>query len=200
MPLSPPRPRQHLHTREIDIKGYYREDGLWDIEANITDKKTYTYEKLTPGIVAAGHPVHDMSLRLSVDSTFTVREVEAVMNEQPYTVCSDVLGNFQRLIGLTIGPGWNKKAREAVGGVAGCTHIAELLGPMATAAFQTLAGDYAQQLMAETLGENHQQEGEGKAPFMLNGCYAWRPESEVVKTLYPDFYEDPQTQPVKIVE
>lgn len=194
MPLSPPKSRQHLHTRDIDIKGYYREDGLWDIEANFTDKKTYTYEKLTPGIVAAGFPVHDMSLRLSIDSTFTVREVEAVMNEKPYSVCSGVLDNFQKLIGLTIGPGWNRKAREAVGGVKGCTHLVELLGPIATIAFQTLSGDYAQQLIAEQGGEKPLEEKQGQAPFMLNGCYAWRPQSEVVKTLYPDFYETPESE------
>ena len=199
MPLSPPSPRQHLHTREIDIKGYYRDDGLWDIEGHITDKKTYTYEKLTPGIVAAGYPVHDMSLRLSIDSTFVVREVEALIDEQPYTACSDVLGNYQRLVGLKIGPGWNKRAREAVGGVEGCTHITELLGPMATVTFQTLAGDYAEQLMAETLGED-QQPDEGEAPHMLNGCYSWRPGGEVVKELYPAFYEEPDIEPVKIIE
>ncbi len=39
MPLSPPQPRQHLHTRTIDLAGYYRDDGLWDIEAHIVEKK-----------------------------------------------------------------------------------------------------------------------------------------------------------------
>ena len=31
MPLSPSVPRAHLHTRDIRIIGYEREDGLFDI-------------------------------------------------------------------------------------------------------------------------------------------------------------------------
>ena len=36
MPLSPPVGRQHLHTRRITCQGFYRDDGLWDIEGRIT--------------------------------------------------------------------------------------------------------------------------------------------------------------------
>lgn len=41
MPLSPPEPREHIHSRDIILRGYRREDGLWDIEAHLTDTKTY---------------------------------------------------------------------------------------------------------------------------------------------------------------
>ena len=43
MPLSPPAPRTHIHTRTVTVMGYEREDGLFDIEAQMTDTKTYGF-------------------------------------------------------------------------------------------------------------------------------------------------------------
>ncbi len=40
MPLPPVAPREHLHTREIEWRGYRREDELWDIEGRLVDTKT----------------------------------------------------------------------------------------------------------------------------------------------------------------
>jgi len=191
MPLSTPNARRHLHSRSIDLRGYYRDDNLWDIEAHIVDVKTYSYDSRWRGTVPAGYPVHDMWLRLTLDHQLVVREVEAVMDVQPYTLCSDVTPNFQRLIGLKIGPGWNRKVRAAVGGIEGCTHLAELLGPIATVTFQTVAGDYAKQLMGMETGQKGKMAGaaEGDTPFMLNGCYTWASDSPVVKEDYPLYYK-----------
>ena len=194
MPLSPPKARQHLHTRSIDLAGYYRDDGLWDIEARIVDKKTYTYENKWRGTVASGLPVHDMSVRLTIDRELVVREIEVVMDVQPYVMCSDVLGNFQGIVGLKIGAGWNRRVREAVGGVLGCTHLAELLGPLATVTFQTLSGDYAQELMGLAPAAKGKMAGEEQeqVPFMLNGCFTWSAQSPVVKEDFPNYYQAPE--------
>src|SRR3970282_2145791 len=40
MPLPNPAPRRLMHTRAIECTGYERDDGLWDIEAHLTDTKT----------------------------------------------------------------------------------------------------------------------------------------------------------------
>jgi hypothetical protein len=191
MPLSPPQARQHLHTRNIDLTGYYRDDGLWDIEAHIVDKKTYTYENKWRGTVASGLPVHDMSIRLTIDRELVVQAIEVVMDVQPYTICSDVLGNFQGIVGLKIGAGWNRRVREVVGGVLGCTHLAELLGPLATVTFQTLSADYARELMGLAPADRGEMESD-QAPFMLNGCFTWSPQSPIVKEDFPDYYQAPE--------
>ena len=39
MPLSPPPERELLHSRDIVLRGYRRADGLYDIEAHLTDTK-----------------------------------------------------------------------------------------------------------------------------------------------------------------
>ena len=199
MPLSPPQSRQHLHTRTIDLTGYHRHDNLWDIEAHIVDKKTYTYENKWRGTVASGLPVHDMWIRLTIDWELVVKEVEVVMDVQPYDICSNVLSNFQGIVGLKIGPGWNRRVREVVGGVLGCTHLAELLGPLATVTFQTLSAEYARELMGlEPVPRGQRDESE--VPFMLNGCYTWSPQSPIVQEDYPKYYEAPATVEVRDID
>jgi hypothetical protein len=182
------------------LKGYYREDGLFDFEARIVDTKTYTYETPRTGLVGAGYPVHDMSIRLSVDHSLTVRDVEAVIDVQPYGTCSDVLGNYQKLIGLQMGPGWSKRVRQVIGGVLGCTHIGDLLGPLATVAFQTMGGDYVMDLMAQNRGKGEPVDEEEAIPLMVNGCYSWDISGEIVREDYPEYYQAPEAEVIKVMD
>ena len=78
MPLSPPVGRQHLHTRRVTCQGFYRDDGLFDVEGRITDEKTYEHANEWRGTLKAGDLVHDMSIRLTLDHRFTIVDVEAV--------------------------------------------------------------------------------------------------------------------------
>ena len=64
-------------------------------------------------------------------------DVEAVTDKSPYQLCGGIAPDFKKLIGLRIGGGFNRAVRERLGGVHGCTHLVELLGPVATTAFQT---------------------------------------------------------------
>ena len=72
MPLPAPAARTHLHTRAVTYQGFLREDGLWDIEAQMSDVKTYDFER-TGGPHAAGTPIHGMQIRLTVDESMTIR-------------------------------------------------------------------------------------------------------------------------------
>jgi hypothetical protein len=66
-PLSPPPERELLHSRDIVLRGYRRSDGLYDIEAHLTDTKTYGSANRDRGYIHAGEPIHGMWLRLTVD-------------------------------------------------------------------------------------------------------------------------------------
>lgn len=191
MPLSAPQPRKHIHTRTYDCKGFLREDGLWDIEGNMVDTKTYDFENDWRGPMPTGSPVHDMWMRLTIDHDFVVQNVEVQMDSTPYQICPQILPNFQHLVGLQIGRGWNHKVKQLLSGVAGCTHLVELLGPMATVAFQTIRA-YQNKLKREGTEPEEQQvirEEQAKSrPGMLNSCYAWSTKGEVVKRWAPDFY------------
>ena len=43
------------------------------------------------------------------------------------------------IVGERIRGGWSMMVKAKLGGAAGCTHLMELLIPMATAAYQTLS-------------------------------------------------------------
>ncbi len=187
MPFPPPAPRTHLHNRAIDCQGYLRDDGMWDIEARIVDTKTYVIENRWRGDLEPGVPIHNMGLRLTLDHNFTVHAVATTMDDQPHQICHHVLDNFQRLIGLRIGPGWNRKVKELLGGVEGCTHLVELLGPIATVAFQTTSSAVAREIARKAHPALYAdaEPDPAQKPFVLNGCYTWRSDSPAVQEVYP---------------
>ena len=184
MPLSKPAEREHIHTREIECTGYRRTDGLWDIEGHLTDVKTYTFSNSERGDVPPGEPVHEMWIRLTVDDDLKIHDVEAVTDFSPFGMCKEIGVNFERLAGVSIGPGWRRAVRDRVGGIKGCTHIVELLGPVATTAFQTVY----------PLKSRDNPEGPAAAdrpPRLLNTCHAFRSDGPKVKELWPAHYNGP---------
>lgn len=181
MPLSKPTRRQHLHTREIVCRGYKRDDGLWDIEGMLTDTKTYAFDNVDRGVISAGEPMHGMAIRLTVDETLTVREIEAASDFTPFAVCPSIAGAYAALKGLRIGRGWREAVREKVGRVKGCTHLTDLLvGPLLTAAIHTV------QAAREKLG--HAGTDGKTRPPLLESCHAFATDSPVVKRRWPAFY------------
>ena len=179
MPLSKPAPRKHIHTREIKCLGFEREDGLWDIEGRLTDIKTYTFENHDRGGIAAGEPIHDMLIRLTLDGDMTVQAAEASTESSPFSMCGDVTQAFSKLVGLKVGPGWRKAVAQAMGGVHGCTHLRDLvMGPLAVTAFQTIF----------PARKKRGNPGPGKKSPLIDSCYAFRTDGPVVQVRWPEFY------------
>lgn len=203
MPLSPPVGRQHLHTRRVTCQGFYREDGLWDIEGRITDEKTYEHANEWRGPLKPGDYVHDMSIRLTLDHRFTIVDVEAVTDSSPYRMCGDITPNYRKLIGLRIGPGFTRAVKERLGGVHGCTHLVELLGPVATTAFQTAGSRKANELQAAhraKIGKPpkaRDPDRPTRKPYMLDNCHTWASDSEVTKRWVPQYYTGPDAEAVR---
>ena len=186
MPLSAPVEREPVHVREITCQGFRRRDGLWDIDAHLTDVKSYSFENDDRGTIAAGVPLHEMWMRLTIDSDYLIHAVEAATDHSPFHLCPDVVPHFQRLVGLSIARGFKRAVRERLGGVEGCTHLVELLGPLATTAFQTLAP-----LLARERALKGGPPGAGAAgrPALLGTCHAFAPSSPVVERYWPAYYE-----------
>ena len=192
MPLSSPVNRQLLHARNITCLGFYRDDGLWEIEGRLTDRKDYSFENENRGQVDAGEPVHDMWLRVTLNDNLLITNVEASTDASPYTICPDITKNFSRLKGITIGPGWRKAIKNKVGGIHGCTHLVELLGPIATTAYQTIFSEKAQILKKAKSSESKTKTVAGEErnkPRLLNTCHAFNESSSVVKKRWPNFYK-----------
>ena len=138
MPLSTPAERELLHLRDITLRGYRRADGLFDIEARLTDTKTYGFDNIDRGRIEPGEPLHGMVARFTVDEDMRIVAAEAVTDYGPFAICGGGAESFATLAGLTIASGFLKAANQRLAGTIGCTHLRELLQQMATTAFQTM--------------------------------------------------------------
>lgn len=183
MPLSAAVEREPIHTRSVTCRGYRRADGLWDIEGHLVDTKAYAFHSRARGTLEPGEPVHNMWLRLTVDDDLVVRGAEAQTDAAPFAVCPAITPAFDKLVGLKIAPGWNRQVKQLLGGVLGCTHLVELLGPIATTAFQTIFPLREQE--RRDRGEASSESG-GMAP--VNTCHAMRSDGPVVQELWPERY------------
>jgi len=179
MPLSPPADREPLHRRLIECRGYRRRDGLWDVEGHLVDTKTYSFPNQDRGEIHAGEPLHEMWVRLTFDDDLVVRDVEAVTDAGPYKICPDAAPKLGVLKGLRIAHGWTRAVKERLGGAKGCTHLVEMLGPVATVAYQTLVSLRMKRLDATPTD---------RRPPVIDSCYAYRSDGEVVRRRWPQFY------------
>jgi hypothetical protein len=187
MPLPSSSSRKLSHTRTVVYRGFDREDGLWDIEAELTDVKSYTYSFDSDRAFIAGEPVHGLSIRLTIDDEFLIQDVVTSMDHVPHTTCDQAPATMHRLKGCRLGKGWRKQVDEKVGGTEGCTHLREMLGNMATAAIQTL-----------TMGRRHRLESKGlppaqtEMPAYLGQCHTWARDSVTTLRHFPMFYQAPR--------
>jgi hypothetical protein len=192
MPLSPPAERELLHTRAIELHGYRRADGLFDIEARLTDTKSYPFSNHDRGVIEPGIPLHGMLARMTVSDDMVITQFEAATEYGPYAICPSAAPNFARLAGLRIGRGFLKAANERVGGVHGCTHLRELLGQMGTVAFQTLYAVRNKRPPAADAVPNATETAD--RPMMMGTCLAYAPDSPVVQRQWPAFYTGPAAE------
>ncbi len=185
MGLPTPAAREKKHRRKIDCEGFLREDGLYDIDVHMVDTRTYDcgYADHHRGdMIRAGEPVHDMWLRFTIGLDFEIRDVQAVSVRTPFDVCPRAADSMRDLVGLRIGPGWLRLARERVGRDRSCTHLMDLLGPLAATAFQTLHAELDAREAARPAREK---------PAILDTCLALSSSGEAVKKLWPEFYLPP---------
>ena len=177
MPLSSPKqPRRHLHTRSVRFEAFERDDGHWDLEVHLTDVKPIP-TVLESGVRPPGEPVHDMSIRLTVDTELNVIDAEAVIDRMPYPgFCHTIAPEYRKLVGLNLLRGFRQRTVELFGRTQGCTHLTELLAHFPTAAVQSMF-----QKQVET----------GTKPFQLDHCHALKTDSEAVRRYYAPWYRGP---------
>lgn len=181
MPLSEPREREHIHTRNYDCRGYRRQDGLWDIEGRMVDTKTYAFDNRYRGEVTPGMPVHDMWLRMTVNDSLEIVDVEASTDAHPYPTCPEITADYRGMIGTRIRPGWTRTVKERLGGVRGCTHQTRLLQELAVVAIQTVA---------PLLMREGRFADSGRRPPQIDTCHALRSDGRIVKEVHPRWSRD----------
>jgi hypothetical protein len=182
MPLPSHSEREELHHRTISMKVFRRTDGLYDVEAHLVDTKPFPFERVNqPAPLPPGQPLHDLWLRLVVDDQATVRAVEAASDTTPFDICPQAGASLSVLVGERIGRGWSKVVRERLPRIDNCTHLAELLLPLATTALMGLRGVRPLTVRFPP----------GERPSQLDSCYAWSAEREMVGQVWPQYSRKP---------
>jgi hypothetical protein len=187
MALPDPVSRKPLHTRKITFEGFVRDDGLFDIDAELVDSKSEAIHMHEKGELPAGGAIHHMRLRVTVDDKLTIRAIQTAMDATPFGYCLNAADPMQKMVGATLGAGWRKTIEGAIGGIEGCTHLRELLFNVATAAYQTVPIHVAKQRQAR--GEK--RDPDAPAPHFLGGCLAWDRAGPVVQRWLPMYYRPP---------
>ena len=176
--------RHEMHHRRIDMRGWGRSDGLYEVEGTVIDRKPHDFKSPSGfKVLRAGEPIHDMGVKLVFDSDMVVREVTTFTSSAPHDACFSAGLKLQALNGLRIGAGWRAEVRKRLAGAKSCTHLMEILFPMATVAFQTLTIVHA--------GRPDLLDGEGK-PVKIDSCFAYASDRDVVKRRWPEFYTGPK--------
>ncbi len=180
MPLSSSTsPRTLKHVRNVRVEAYAREDGLWDLDACITDTKTREIQ-LASGSRPAGAPVHDLVLRVTIDTALNIVAAEAASDAVPYPgYCETIGAAYAGLVGLNLLRGFRDGIRQRLGGIQGCTHLTELAQVLPTAAIQAFAGDVFATRDGKQAGDQTEK------PFQLDRCHALRTDGPAVAKYYP---------------
>jgi hypothetical protein len=176
--------RQLKHRRQIDVQVFSRGEGLWEVDALLTDTKTRDVS-LFQGTRPAGTPIHEMLLRLVVNEQFDVVQAGSETRWMPYTGTCEQHGDaYAGLVGLNLLQNFRAAIRERLGGVRGCTHLSELAQILPTAVVQAFAG--------EVLDTRGSAEG-ARRPFQIDRCHALRSDGDVVREFYPRWYRPAKT-------
>jgi len=180
---SPSVPRKPLHNRSIRVQSYEREDGLYDLEAELIDTKAYDFDTGNRGVHRAGAPVHHMLLRITIDANFNIVQAQAAYDAAPYGQgCMAIAAAYADLVGMNLLRGFRQSVKARFARTAGCTHMSELASVLPTAAVQSMAG--RRRLQAEQFPEQR--------PFQLDGCHALRLDGPIVQREYPRWYIAPE--------
>jgi hypothetical protein len=170
--------REELHLRRIDLRGWRRSDGLFEVEARIVDRKPFDFKLASSGrVVPAGEPVHDLGVRVVFDAGRIVREIHTFGTTLPYRDCPGGGAALQAMVGVSLGRGWSSEVKKRLPASETCTHLKEVLIPLASAAFQSIA----------PFGDSNATDASGR-PLALDSCYAYGAAREIVLQRFPDFH------------
>ena len=178
--------REELHFRRIDMRGWRRSDGLFEVEGRVIDRKPHAFKSPSGfKVIPANEPLHDMGVKLVFDENMLVHDVVAFTTSAPYADCFGAGNALQTIKGLHISGGWSREVSRRLGGTQSCTHLMQLLIPLGTTAFQSLT--------TVRLDRPDALKDDGK-PVKVDSCYAYSAERGVVMHRWPAFYTGPKAK------
>lgn len=174
-----------MHNRFIRAHSFERDDGLWEIEAELIDHKAYDFTRRNGAVHPAGQPFHHLHLRVAFDDDFIVQHAVAVFDSAPFgPECRAIEADYGDLVGMNLIGGFRQAVKARFSRTAGCSHMSELAGVLPTVAMQTMANRRAERKASSA-------EASERRPFQLEGCHALRLNGPVVREHHPKWYVAP---------
>jgi hypothetical protein len=171
--------KEELHFRRIDMRGFRRSDGLYEIEGRVTDRKPYDF---VPAEAGGRSPPISRYTIWACDSYSTTRCwcTMCTPSAKPIpTAIARVAAVCCSPERLRMSSGWAKEVRERLGRADSCTHLRELLIPLATAALQSMS----------VLKKNRPEPLDAMGrPKKIDSCYAYAAQRELVRVHWPEFH------------
>jgi hypothetical protein len=176
MSLTPPAPRESLHTRSVVARAFAATTASSIVEARLLDTKTHAYPLMT-GVRAAGRSCARHADRVTIDRAYTIH---AGRGDDARRAVSGRLRRDRGRVRRSSSARTSRKAfaasvKDKLGGVRGCSHLTELVGHLPTAAVQMFAS-----LVPEDDGRHK--------PFQLDRCHALESHGDTVRRWYPKWY------------
>lgn len=176
--------RELVHTRQITCRAFRLKNAWLEIEATLTDEKGQQVAFRSRPPVEPGAHMHSMSLLLTIDTEYLIRDVRAATLTAPWPMCGGTDEAYRKLIGLRIGPGFSRQVKKLLGGVEGCTHVTELVAQAANTYMQASWPDR----IARQMGVSADPRGwpDKSTLGFVNHCHAWRQDGATMLQEYPE--------------
>ena len=134
--LFPPEPDfEQIHTRQYEVRTYRMSSDRFLMRGVVVDDKPaglYIEDDPTP------LRMHHMVMELEVSfPAFVIEKASVTYHNYPHTGCDNIVDHYQKLVGLSVMRGFNRKVKDLFGGPHGCTHVTALISAMAPVVIQT---------------------------------------------------------------
>jgi hypothetical protein len=185
------RPLDMIHDREYRVRAFRVAADRVLIRGAVRDQKP-------AGLYFADDPdpltIHHMMIDIEVEyPSFEIVAASTVLDVHPHGACQNIVGHYDKLVGLSIARGFTHKVRELFGGPRGCTHTTMLIQAMAPVAMQCIwslrAADSGQDASPDTVtaGDGVPERAAPAQDQMwrvnLNSCHVWAEDSDWVRDL-----------------
>jgi len=177
--------RELRHARRILCLAYQRSDGLWEVEAEVSDQKQemVTFRSREP--VKPGEFIHRMTISFLIDGNDLVKDVRAKLLTGPWRECVDAENAYSRLIGIRVVPGFQRVVRERIGRGQGCSHISDVILQVGNTYLQaTWPSRVARQRAIDSDARNW---SDPLATNFVGECHAWRRGGDALHAEFPEF-------------
>ena len=119
-PMDADVTREELHFRRIDMRGYRRSDGLFEVEGRVTDRKPHDFDAVPAAADRCRRASRFTTWACGSCSTTSCwcTRCETFTDASPYAHCPEGGRALQSLKGLRMTSGWSKEVRSRLGGRA----------------------------------------------------------------------------------